>query len=183
MSQGKVGPWEITFKSVPRGPYGTASAQVKDTRPGGTTRQIEISWRRDGDGVWIEFPDQVRGYDIAGEPGDDGLPLYQMNERGGHPFWAGLVLMRAGEELAQAGAGGAKKNLRVRAQMPGKILRLLVKEGATVEKGQPLAVMEAMKMENEIRAAQGGRVATVKVSEGQAVETGADLMLIEPSGS
>jgi biotin carboxyl carrier protein len=48
-----------------------------------------------------------------------------------------------------------------------------------VERGQPLLVMEAMKMENEIRASQAGKVIAVKVSEGQAVETGADLMNLE----
>jgi 3-methylcrotonyl-CoA carboxylase alpha subunit len=63
--------------------------------------------------------------------------------------------------------------------MPGKIVRILVQAGAQVEKGQPLLVMEAMKMENEIRAAGAGKVSAVKVIEGQAVETGADLMLIE----
>lgn len=66
----------------------------------------------------------------------------------------------------------------VRAQMPGKILRVNVKEGATVEKGQSIIVMEAMKMENEIKAPQAGRVQGLKISEGQAVETGAELCTI-----
>ena len=77
-----------------------------------------------------------------------------------------------------AGATGAKKSMRVRAQMPGKIVRVLVKVGDEVAKDQPLLVMEAMKMENEIRATAPGRIETLKVSEGQAVESGADLILI-----
>ena len=72
-----------------------------------------------------------------------------------------------------------KKSARVRAQMPGKILRISVKIGEVVEKGQTLMVMEAMKMENEIRATQSGLIDQVKVSEGQAVETGADLCTIK----
>ena len=64
--------------------------------------------------------------------------------------------------------------------MPGKILRISVKAGDSVEKGQALLVMEAMKMENEIRASHSGKIAALKVSEGQAVETGADLCLIDP---
>ena len=78
-----------------------------------------------------------------------------------------------------AGALSTKKNLRVRAQMPGKILRLNLKAGDSVEKGQTILVMEAMKMENEIRAPHSGKVSHLKVSEGQAVETGADLCVIE----
>ncbi len=78
-----------------------------------------------------------------------------------------------------SGAGAKKKGVRVRAQMPGKIVRILVQPGAEVQRGQPLLVMEAMKMENEIRASQAGKVVAVKVSEGQAVETGADLLNLE----
>ena len=56
--------------------------------------------------------------------------------------------------------------------MPGKILRIHVASGAPVERGQPLMVMEAMKMENEIKATQAGVMGQIKVTEGQAVETG-----------
>ncbi|MFN7685823.1 MAG: biotin/lipoyl-containing protein, partial [Oligoflexia bacterium] len=66
--------------------------------------------------------------------------------------------------------------VRVRAQMPGKIVKVMVAQGQTVEKDQILLVMEAMKMENPIKASQAGVVVKVTVTEGQAVETGADLM-------
>ena len=62
--------------------------------------------------------------------------------------------------------------------MPGKIIRVLVQEGAEVQKDQPLLVMEAMKMENEIRSPQNGVVGQLKVSEGSTVESGADLIIL-----
>ena len=138
-----------------------------------------MGWRRDADGIWLELPDGLHGFDIQAEAGDEGRSVYQVNERSGENFWQGLSYLHAGEEQAAAGTSGAKKGVRVRAQMPGKILRINVKAGATVEKGQSLIVMEAMKMENEIRATQAGVVAQVKVTEGQAVETGADLCVLE----
>lgn len=67
---------------------------------------------------------------------------------------------------------------RVRAAMPGRVVRVLVAEGDLVEKGAPLVVLEAMKMENEIRATRGGTVESVFVSDGQTVESGADLIEI-----
>lgn len=67
----------------------------------------------------------------------------------------------------------------VYAKMPGKIVKILTKVGAQLERGAPLMVMEAMKMENEIRAQRPARVTNICVKEGQAVETGALLMELE----
>jgi biotin carboxyl carrier protein len=63
--------------------------------------------------------------------------------------------------------------------MPGKIVRILVKLGDVVAKDQPILVMEAMKMENQIKATQAGKVSKISVTEGQALETGAELLVIE----
>jgi biotin carboxyl carrier protein len=65
-------------------------------------------------------------------------------------------------------------------QMPGRIVRLLVSTGDPVTKGQPMMVIEAMKMENELKAPVGGFVAEVYVSEGSAVEAGAKLARVDP---
>jgi pyruvate carboxylase subunit B len=64
------------------------------------------------------------------------------------------------------------------APMPGLIVRVLVDEGAEVTAGQPLVVMEAMKMENELRSPSSGRVVAVKVKPGAAVEKGAELIAL-----
>ncbi|NBY19146.1 acetyl-CoA carboxylase biotin carboxyl carrier protein subunit [bacterium] len=68
----------------------------------------------------------------------------------------------------------------VYAKMPGKIVKMIKKVGDSVEKGESVMVMEAMKMENELRASISGKVQSVMVKEGQAVETGAVLMEISP---
>ena len=54
-----------------------------------------------------------------------------------------------------------------------------MKEGDAVEEGQPLLVLEAMKMENVIKAAVNGKVSVVKAAQGQAVEKGALLVGVE----
>ncbi len=68
----------------------------------------------------------------------------------------------------------------LRAQMPGKIVKLLVTVGDQVEEDQGLAIIEAMKMENELKAAVSGTVTQIEVSEGDTVETDALLVVVEP---
>ena len=65
------------------------------------------------------------------------------------------------------------------APMPGLIVRVNVEAGATVQPGQGLVVMEAMKMENELRATSAGVVRAVRVTPGMAVERGATLIELE----
>ena len=59
--------------------------------------------------------------------------------------------------------------------MPGKVVRVLVKAGDTVRARQPVVVVEAMKMENELRADRDGTVAEIHVREGKSVDAGALL--------
>jgi|Deesub1362B_J571_1020462.scaffolds.fasta_scaffold00001_477 biotin carboxyl carrier protein len=67
--------------------------------------------------------------------------------------------------------------LKVKAPMPGKVIKINVEEGEAVRENQTLAVVEAMKMENEIKAAIEGRVKKILVSVGELVD--ADRVLIE----
>ena len=73
-----------------------------------------------------------------------------------------------------AGSGAAPRE--VRAPMPGLVLAVHVREGDTVEAGQRLVVLEAMKMENEIKAAHAGTIARVHAAPGTAVAKGAPLV-------
>jgi len=63
--------------------------------------------------------------------------------------------------------------------MPGKIVRVLVQTGQAVQARQPLVVVEAMKMENELRSPKAGRVKDVAVAAGTSVEAGRVLLVIE----
>ena len=74
----------------------------------------------------------------------------------------------------QAGTGVA----RIVAPMPGRIVKVLVKPGDEVEARQPLIVVEAMKMENELRSPRRGRVTEVTVVEGALVEAKTVLIVI-----
>ncbi len=62
------------------------------------------------------------------------------------------------------------------APMPGKIIRILVKENQEVAQGAGLLVIEAMKMQNELRTPRAGRVEKIYVAEAAGVETGSRLI-------
>lgn len=74
-----------------------------------------------------------------------------------------------------AGAAGGMLST----QMPGRIVKVLLNVGDPVKKGQPVVVVEAMKMENELKSQVDGHIAEILVKEGQTVETGAKLVRIE----
>ena len=76
--------------------------------------------------------------------------------------------------------GHATGPQRLIAPMPGKIVRVLAAPGTQVVHRQPVIVIEAMKMENELRAASDGVVTDVFVREGQSVEAGTALAVITP---
>jgi len=63
--------------------------------------------------------------------------------------------------------------------MPGTILKILVEPGQAVQAGEPLLILEAMKMENEIHAPKDGTVKTLHVSKGAEVQSGSPLVEIE----
>ncbi|MCD4701825.1 MAG: biotin/lipoyl-binding protein, partial [Candidatus Aegiribacteria sp.] len=64
------------------------------------------------------------------------------------------------------------------APLPGLILKVMVKEGDQVDNGQPVAIMEAMKMENEIESPVSGTVREILVSEGENILENAVIMKI-----
>ena len=68
---------------------------------------------------------------------------------------------------------------KITAPMPGKVVRLLVHEGDEVEAGQGVAVVEAMKMQNEIKSPKKGTIQKILVSEGAAVNAGDVLAIVE----
>lgn len=67
----------------------------------------------------------------------------------------------------------------VRAPMPGRVVAVLVEEGASVARGAPLLILEAMKMQNEVPSPAGGVVKRVQVQAGAAVGKEDPLLVIE----
>ncbi len=80
--------------------------------------------------------------------------------------------------LAQRPGVAADAPAALRAPMPGRVIKILVKVGERVAVGQPAVVVEAMKMENELRATRAGTVQALRCDEGAAVEAGQDLVVI-----
>ena len=85
---------------------------------------------------------------------------------------------RSAGMLSQSGPAIAGE-VRISAPMTGQITEVLVAEGDRVAEGDPLLVMVAMKMNNEIRSPADGVVTTVAVQAGDAVEQGASMLVID----
>ena len=86
--------------------------------------------------------------------------------------------------LAQTAGDRAKgRGETITAPMPGAVVAIRVKPGDVVQAGQPVVVLEAMKMQNELAAQSGGVVSEVLVSVGAAVASGAVLLKLVPEAS
>ena len=76
-------------------------------------------------------------------------------------------------------ASGDEKMDNVKAPMPGLVLDILVEKGQTINKGDNLLILEAMKMENEMRAQRDVKIKEICVKQGDSVESGAVLIRFE----
>jgi pyruvate carboxylase subunit B len=147
----------------------------------------------DGDAVTIEGETlQARIADVEGTPirlvtlGDElhRVATRRGDSRGRYALWmdgyrydvkALDERMRTIRDLTAA-SSQASGPRPLTAPMPGLIVRVQVQVGDSVETGDALVVMEAMKMENELRASSGGIVSKIHVTVGTAVEKGALLV-------
>jgi len=77
------------------------------------------------------------------------------------------------------GSAGRKSRKRVRAPMPGLVVKIIAGIGDDVKKGDPLVVVEAMKMENEISSPSDGKVAEIMIKEGHVVEKEEVMITLE----
>ena len=107
-------------------------------------------------------------------------PTGELSITGGD--WVGVTarvldpLLRAAEKAAAAKPAGPAE---IKSPMPGKLVRALVAVGASVVAGQPVVVVEAMKMENELKAPRAGVVRELRATEGQAIEAGQTLVVFD----
>jgi biotin carboxyl carrier protein len=86
-----------------------------------------------------------------------------------------LLREKAGQGAERSGHQGSDV---IKAQIPGRVVRLWVSEGDTVEAGQRLLAIEAMKMENEVRAPRAGTVEKIHVAADSSVELGSELLTV-----
>ena len=80
---------------------------------------------------------------------------------------------------ASSGLSGAGTESAIKAPIPGLVVKVNVKEGDRVEAGQPIVILEAMKMENELRAQRAGTVATIHAQPGDSVNQGETLITLQ----
>jgi 3-methylcrotonyl-CoA carboxylase alpha subunit len=100
-----------------------------------------------------------------------------------HVFWQGQHrVISWSDPIAHAGESESEGG-RLTAPMPGKIVQLMVSEGANVDKGAPLLIMEAMKMEHTISAPAKGTVQALNYGVGDQVAEGAQLLSFAPEAS
>ncbi|MEM5421445.1 acetyl/propionyl/methylcrotonyl-CoA carboxylase subunit alpha [Paraburkholderia ferrariae] len=96
-----------------------------------------------------------------------------------HVFCLGTAMAFEWQNLLAHAADAEHGEGRLTAPMPGKVIAVLVEPGAVVEKGTPLIVMEAMKMEHTIGAPAAGKVTEVLYGVGDQVADGAQLLVLE----
>ncbi|WP_075790739.1 acetyl-CoA carboxylase biotin carboxylase subunit [Massilia putida] len=147
------------------------------------TQVLEIAYRREG---WqVQVGGQVASMSLAGREDTqftiklDGAVVRGHVVRDGqaiHVFHAGQhVTLQYSDPLAHAGDAETEGG-RLTAPMPGKIVALLTAPGAVVEKGTPLLIMEAMKMEHTIISPAGGIVEELLYAVGDQVSDGVQLL-------
>jgi len=167
---------------------------------GGRIRQVAVE--RAGDGFAVELDGRRWRVDAARVDAhtlslilDSGADSKDNDERSGVEVTvvagqsAGQFTIQAGTVPIAVTVNGRRRTgspgpavagpQRIVAPMPGKIVRVFVGPGDAVTARQPLVVVEAMKMENELRASRDGTVAEVHVREGLSVEAGTLLIVIQ----
>jgi biotin carboxyl carrier protein len=148
-----------------------------NTRPDGSLA-VEVGGRRvEIDAValgtrelTVRVGDRVVDLTVEGAPPQLGIVA------SGHRTYVKVESERMRAANRAAGTGGGAKEREVRCPMPGRIVKILVNAGDEVAPGQPVAIVEAMKMENEVRARKGGIVARVHQTAGATVEGNAVLV-------
>lgn len=125
------------------------------------------------DSVSFLFKDSSYLVDVIGKGTE-----YTVYTRGAHKTFQVYNEEKLLHESLKSG-GGLGSGSSLNSGMPGKIVKVFVKAGDEVKEGDPLLIMEAMKMENEMRAASAVKIKEVLVKEGDNVESGATLVTFE----
>jgi len=126
----------------------------------------------------VELENAPQAAPVAAMPGPGRTP----DQVGSDAAKVGSDAAKVGSDAVKAGAAPAAKPAgageKVNSPLPGVIIEVSVKEGQAVKAGQKLAVLEAMKMENEIPAPKDGTVTAIHVSKGDSILEGAPIVSI-----
>jgi len=157
------------------GPVGAEGGRFRVAVDGAS---MLVDARRSGEfGLSLLFPDAAQA-SAAVQLAPGGAPGEILAYLGGRIVAVGVNAQRTGRGGADAG-GAAHGEQKVVAPMPGRVVRVLVAPGDAVEARQPVVVVEAMKMENELRSPKAGTVKDVAVQAGTSVEAGRVLVVID----
>jgi glutaconyl-CoA/methylmalonyl-CoA decarboxylase subunit gamma len=140
-------------------------------------KKIELTYDEVDEQGQVSLQSGGRSYALSIEGGAEQLTV----TLAGNFYEVALEDERERAAHAAERAGGKAGGL-VKAVMPGIVVELLVRVGQSVEKGQPLLILSAMKMQNEIAAPQAGLVKELHVAAGQAVGAGAKLVTLAVEG-
>ena len=137
-------------------------------------RTFELDMALVGDGATFSLLVDGKSYDVVADVQREDVFLQMLGEQ----FAVHVEDER--ERAAHAVAGHKASGKReLRAAMPGIVVDIKVAEGATVEEGQTLVVLEAMKMQNPLVAETAGKVTRLLCKKGEAVAGGALLLEME----
>jgi len=156
-------------------------------------RQVEVAARRLGDTWDVTIDGASRRVELLPiHPGlsalffPDGTSFTVASQRLARAHWRISLAQRdfevrlhdALQREAAKGAGGHAGPHEVRAPIPGRVVSVAVAEGDEVRPGQPLLILEAMKMENQLCAEGAGTVERVLVEPGATVDGGQVLVVV-----
>lgn len=116
---------------------------------------------------------ESRSFDVRIARSGDALEVWVGSQR------HSVSLSDARDRSSRKRKPGASGPVELRAQMPGKVIHLLVEPGASVQAGQGLLVVEAMKMQNEVKSPKDGIVSKIYAVEGATIAAGESLLVVE----
>ncbi|WP_062011830.1 acetyl/propionyl/methylcrotonyl-CoA carboxylase subunit alpha [Aureimonas sp. AU4] len=128
-----------------------------------------LAVRREGESVVVEREGHRRRFEVV--LGNGAVTVFEAGR---------TDTFRRVDPLDRDGGADAGGDA-IHSPMPGLVTRLLASAGDTVAAGDPVLVVEAMKMEHTLRAPRDGRIAEVRVGEGARVDDGDVLVLLEPA--
>jgi biotin carboxyl carrier protein len=150
----------------------------------------EITLKREAEKVFAEI--DGRSYELEASEPEPNVFLLKHNNRiyqiyvapnntvslGNNQFEINLIDPKRLRASGEAG-GQTDGTSEIKTAMPGKVVRVLVEQGAEIQKGEGVIIVEAMKMQNEMKSPKDGIVKEIRFSEGATVNAGEVLAVIE----